>query len=79
MQFVITFPSSHHAMHANNLFSKSAIKCEIIPTPRRISSECGFSLLGEIADLDLLKDFCLTNKINFAKIYCKKGEDYEES
>lgn len=79
MKFVVTFPSSHQAMHANNLFSKSDIKCEIIPTPRQISSECGFALLGETVDLELLKEFCLTNKIKIDKIYIKKGDLYEES
>lgn len=79
MVFVITFPSSHKAMHANSLLAKSEIKCEIIPTPRQISSECGFSLLGEVEGLQILKEFCLINKIITDKIYIKKGDIYEES
>jgi len=79
MKFVITFPSSHLAMHANKTFMNSKIICEIIPTPRQISSECGFCLLGEIDDISTLKEFNSLNKINFDKIYIKKGELYEES
>jgi hypothetical protein len=79
MEFVITFPSSHQAMHADKIFSKSEIKCEIIPTPREISSECGFSLLGEIEDILILQEFSTKNKIKFNKIYIKKGKLYEEN
>jgi hypothetical protein len=78
MKVVITFTSSHLAMHANKLFSNSEISCEIIPTPRQISSECGFTLLGEVEDLVVLQEFIEKNKIDSDKIYVKKGELYEE-
>ncbi len=78
MQFVITFPSSHNAMQANKIFSSSDIKCEIIPTPRQISSECGFAILGEIEDIIDLTEFSSINKLKIDKIYIKRGEIYEE-
>lgn len=78
MNFLITFLSSHHAIEANKKFTKSDISCEIVPTPRQISSECGFAILGEIEDISVLQEFNLKNKIKFDKIYIKKGELYEE-
>lgn len=78
MKIVITFPSSHLAMHANKLFSNSIIDCEIIPTPRQISSECGFTILGDVENMVILQEFIRKNKIDFDKIYIKKGELYEE-
>jgi len=79
MLFVLTFESTHLAMHAYKRLANSDIKCEVIPTPRQISSECGFSILGETNNIIALKDFNLLNKIKYDKIYTKKGDNYEES
>ncbi|MFA7057887.1 MAG: DUF3343 domain-containing protein [Candidatus Cloacimonadales bacterium] len=79
MQFVITFISSHHAMQANKKFVKSKIKSEIIPTPRQISSECGFSIQGEADNLQELTNFCQDSKLSYEVIYIKKEDRYEKS
>lgn len=64
-------------MHANKSLSTCDIKCEIVPTPRQISSECGFSILGEVETFNVLKDNKILDKIKYDKIYIIKGEDYE--
>jgi len=47
-QYLITFTSTHQALRVEKLLKKKT-KVQIVPTPREISSECGFSLLcGEI-------------------------------
>ncbi|MBI9031942.1 DUF3343 domain-containing protein [bacterium] len=71
MQFIITFESTHQAMNANKLLTKRKLKCEIIPTPREISSECGFSILGQVEDLDIIKNDGLLSQIKYDKIYIK--------
>jgi len=79
MIFVITFISSHQAMQANKKFIKSKHKCEIIPTPREISSECGFSLQGESDNLQEIVDFCQKSGLVYEAIYIKSGVKYEKS
>ncbi len=74
---LVTFKSSHLAMRANKLFSTSEFKCEIIPTPREISSECGFSLMFELVQEDSLKLYFRENNLEYDKIYIKKGDLYE--
>lgn len=79
MLIVISFLSSHQAMLANKILAKSNFKCEIIPTPREISSECGFSILGEVENLETFHLFINEMKLDYAKIYIKRGSLYEKS
>lgn len=79
MTFVITFISSHQAMQANKKFIKSKHKCEIIPTPREISSECGFSLQGETENIQEIVNFCQKSDLAYEIIYIKSGVKYEKS
>lgn len=70
--FVITFDNSHHAIKANIRLNS---KVEIIPTPREISSECGFSLLAKACDLKNLKQEIAESNLRYTKIY--QVEDVE--
>ena len=45
-QYLITFQSTFYVMKAEQMIRKAGnIPFKLIPTPREISSECGFSLL----------------------------------
>ena len=79
MELVLIFDSSHFAMRAFKIIEKSSIKGEIIPTPREISSECGFALLIENQSKQELIDFCYENKLNQTDIYTKEGNVYENN
>jgi hypothetical protein len=43
--FVITFIVSHFAIKAEKELNSAGLSNELIPTPREIDSECGFSIL----------------------------------
>ena len=43
--FLLTFATVHKAMHCENLLKSAEYRLKMIPTPREISSECGFSLM----------------------------------
>jgi hypothetical protein len=77
--FVITFANSHHAIKANIRLNSLV---EVIPTPREISSECGFSLLAKKCELQVLKQKLADQSLKYAKIYkieTRKGAKiYEE-
>lgn len=82
MDFVITFQSSHHAIKAERKFMKNH-KTDLIPTPREISSECGFSLKISETELNAILELFNENSLKYAKIYSitiHKGEKrYEEN
>jgi len=78
---VITFQSSNHAIAAENFCKSKHIKMELIPTPREISSNCGFSLLIYLNDVLEIRNEFVENEVIFNKIYQIKfqnGEKYYE-
>ena len=46
-RYLVTFFSTHHALKAEKLLKEKIKGVTLIPTPREISSECGFSLFLE--------------------------------
>lgn len=75
---VITFASSHHAMSAEDKLISQNIELELIPTPRKISSECGFALLVSNCELDKLKKICKDSGIKKDLYYIVKLENGEK-
>jgi hypothetical protein len=53
--FLVTFISTHHALKAEADIKKVSAGIILIPTPREISSECGFSLLVKDGKMDIVK------------------------
>jgi len=51
---LITFPTTHSALHAEKVLQEAKASFLIVPTPREISSGCGLSvrIFGE--DLDIV-------------------------
>lgn len=43
-EFILTFRNTHEAMEEEERLISSGYKLKMIPTPRGISSECGFSI-----------------------------------
>jgi len=41
---IITFPTTHHVLHAEKLLRSANIDVELIPVPRHISSDCGICI-----------------------------------
>ncbi len=77
MNIVVTFQSTHHAMKAKKIVQASELSGEIIPTPREISKECGFTILVHNAGIGEVRDFFNENELKFSHIY-KVIEDGEK-
>lgn len=80
--YVMTFESSHQAMAAEKALLLAGQKLSIIPTPREISSECGFSLLLENTGEQQLYDRMKELKLNWSALYsvgaAKGAKTYEK-
>lgn len=50
-RILLTFDSIHDVIRAEKILLKTGIACELVPTPRHISSDCGMSV--ECAEVDL--------------------------
>ncbi|OPX83850.1 MAG: hypothetical protein A4E53_04452 [Pelotomaculum sp. PtaB.Bin104] len=51
-EFVISFQSTHDVIKAKKELQRACIAHEIIPTPKKFSSECGMSVKVEAPVLD---------------------------
>lgn len=41
---LVTFDSIHHVLAAERALKEAGVWCDLIPTPRRLSSDCGMAL-----------------------------------
>ncbi|MDA3812051.1 MAG: DUF3343 domain-containing protein [Spirochaetaceae bacterium] len=79
--FILTFKTSHDAMKEEVSLLQQGFALKMIPTPRGISSECGFSIKVESEDLNITEQ--LTIEVNsIERIYLlylnKRKKNYEE-
>ncbi len=49
--YVAVFDSIHYVIRAEKLLRGSGVWCDLIPTPRELSSQCGMSMELRPADL----------------------------
>ncbi len=78
---VVTFDSANHAIAAEYFCKSNGIKMELIPSPREITYNCGFSLLIYQQDVVEIYEIFNKNDVLFAKIFLKQnhnGEIYYE-
>ena len=61
---VALFASIHYVIRAEKVLRESGIWCDLVPTPRELSSDCGMAMELRIADLEparrLLEDPALS-------------------
>ncbi len=67
--FIITFYSTHLALKAEKVLNKMVMKIDLIPTPREISSECGFTLLIHHDNRKAITDQLTENEIVYDEMY----------
>ena len=78
MEFVITYKNSHSAIKSKKKLLKYFPSLQLIPTPREISSECGFTVLIDSLKIELIIDKLHENHLHFLKIYKRDEENYTE-
>lgn len=68
-EFVLTFATTHDALLAAAACADADVPHEKIPTPRSLSSECGFAVQLICAGDRQLADFIKQNKLACAACY----------
>jgi len=56
MKYIITFASVHFVMKAEKMLKEKAIKVRLVPTPRKISSDCGMAIEVNSKDINIIKE-----------------------
>lgn len=69
MMILFTFVSVHHMMRAEKALKERAIACDVIPTPRAISTSCGMSIVLAARDAALVEEVFQQKDILLDGIY----------
>ncbi len=75
--FVVTFHTTHDALSTERWFHRHERTVRIVPTPRTISSECGFSLWIRGADAEGVPALVGREKLRIEALYRVAGGDRE--
>lgn len=51
----MTFHTTSSAFRAENVLKAAGLECKLIPTPRKLSSDCGVALRFDILKIDDVK------------------------
>ncbi|GAW93682.1 DUF3343 domain-containing protein [Calderihabitans maritimus] len=70
--WVITFSSTHDALHADKVLRQQNLPYLLIPTPREISRGCGISVKLSGADLKQVLRILEDHKVQFREVHCIK-------
>ena len=65
---VITFHSTHHAIHAEDTAKRAGYGVRTVPTPRHISSDCGIALRVSEGELQGVLDVLMDNGIEHDRV-----------
>ncbi len=65
---VMLMPSISHALISEKLMKENGIECKLIPTPRKISSNCGVVLRFESAQVVKVLEVVEKHGVNYERI-----------
>lgn len=66
---LLVFDSIHQALHAEKVLLKAGLFCEMIPTPREISTSCGQSIAVSATDLASVLEVISREIIRYSGVY----------
>jgi len=69
MKYVITFASVHFVMKAERVLKENGIEVRLIPTPRKISSDCGMSIEIQDENIERIKTLLSNYECRMERIY----------
>ncbi len=69
MKQIITFVSVHFVMKAEKILKKEGIDTRLIPTPRKISSDCGMAIEAHYENIERIKTILSDHKCGIDGIY----------
>lgn len=66
---LITFYSTHYAIKAEKILKNNGIDAELVPVPRKFSSNCGIALTLPLEKENIAMDIIKNNKVQIEKTY----------
>ena len=75
---VVLFDSIHHAIGAERAFRDAGIWCDLVPTPRELSSDCGMALEFRAEDAGAVRRLLARSGVRWRELQRRAGDAYEE-
>jgi len=75
MQLLVTFKNRFDATIFSRALNKEAIRCLLMPTPRKLSASCGVCAILDVDDLDAVLQ--QTGSLEFQVVYKVDDENYD--
>ena len=66
---VVLVPSTSHAIRAEQVCHRAGLKVKLIPTPRRLSSNCGTALRFTWEERERVEEALRANKVDYDEIH----------
>jgi hypothetical protein len=74
---VAVFDSIHYVLAAERVFRERGVSCDLVPTPRRISSDCGMVIEFRESDLDCVRRILAEPQVKARAVYRPAEGAYE--
>ena len=78
IDYVLLFASIHDVMAAENALQGSGLWCDMIPTPRELSSNCGMAIQLRDADWPVASELLAHRPVKLRGAYRWDGGRYIE-
>jgi hypothetical protein len=66
---VVLFHTTSSAIRAEKEATRSGLSCQMVPTPRQFSSDCGFALKFDWSDESQVKTLLASKQIGIAGLH----------
>ena len=76
-RWVAVFDSIHYVLAAEKEFKRRAVWCDLVPTPRKISSDCGMALEFRASEFDTVREILADRRVKPRGVYRPAAGMYE--
>ena len=77
MYYVLTLPSVHFVLKVENEAMAQGVPVELIPTPRRISSDCGMAVKFHQESLEWTLRLMAQTSMPAGRLYRRREDDFD--
>lgn len=76
---VVLFDSIHHVLAAEDVFRQKGVWCDLVPTPKELSSDCGMSVEFREQDKRKALEVLRNQRVKWRDVYRAVDDGYEKA
>ena len=75
--WVLLFDSIHYVLAAERAFKAREVRCDVVPVPRDLSSDCGMAVEFHPSDLEAVRGMCAEGAVRPKAVYRRTADAHE--